>query len=81
MIDINTQVTINDVIPDGVLVGSDESGSVITVIEFAPTYEIVMGTPDDGERVVEWHVCAAHGKRIAAVSAWRDTGNNCLGNA
>jgi hypothetical protein len=80
MIPIPT-ISVNDDLPDGIMVGFDDYGSVAVCIEFYPDYHYIYGSLNDQEFVSEWHVCNAHARRIAVTSAWGATDYECCGNA
>ena len=73
------KIHINDVIPDGILVGYDMFGSIICCIEFHPNYEFLFGDEDEHDSVVEWSVCNTHARRIAMIVAWKDNNYVCAG--
>ena len=73
-------ININDAIPDGILVGYDEFGSVVCCLEFYPNYEFLFGDKDDHETVLEWNVCKSHAHRIAMIVAWRNNNYICHGS-
>lgn len=78
-----TEIHTNDQLPDGVLVGLNAMGNVVVCLELNPIYNLIWQDPDRDSvgDVSEWHVSAAHRRRMISELAWRFSGFQCRGNA
>lgn len=75
------KISIEDLLPDGQMIGLDAWGHFIVCLEYAPNYKYLFGTPEKLDDVAEWMVNTEHARRIAMIGAWRGTGYDCAGRA
>jgi len=75
------KISIEDLLPDGQMIGLNGDGHFIVCLEYAPNYKYLFGTPAELDDVAEWMVNTEHARRIAMIGAWRAAGHNCAGSA
>lgn len=75
------KICINNDLPDGILIGYDNLGTVVCCLEFHPNYNFYFGSENYRDLVCEWSVCRSHALRIATIISWRESNYFCIGNA
>jgi len=66
---------------DGQQHGYDEFGNLVVVVEFAPRYRYLVGSPAEADDVAVWHVSPEFAQRQKALVEWELNGHQCHGEA
>lgn len=78
---LRTSIVVDSKVPDGQMVGHDETDDVIVTVEYMPVFKYIHGSSADHELVKTWHVSEQYARRVGAINEWALYGWPCTGVA